>query len=173
MTMPVYLRALEPSDVERTHRWHNDQTLYGSLTQPFRFVSTHAEAAWLDRRTAYSANEMNLAICLVDSDDHVGNVYLRDIDWVARTAGLHIFIGEGEMRSRGYGGAAIRLLRDYAFRTLNLRKIHLRVLADNAAALKAYKRAGFVTEGVLREHVYKDGGYRDLVMMAVVSEGCT
>ena len=171
MSMPVYLRALEQSDLERTHRWHNDPKLYGSLTQPFRFVSTHAEATWLERRIAYSAEEVNLAICAVGTDEHVGNIYLRNIDWVARTAGLHIFIGDGEMRSRGYGGAAIRLLCDYAFGTLNLRKIHLRVLSDNEAALKAYERAGFISEGVLRAHVFKDGAYRDLVMMALVSGG--
>ena len=168
MTMPVYLRALERSDLERTHRWHNDPELYSSLAQPFRFVSAQAEAAWLEQRTGHSAREVNLAICVVDTDDHVGNVYLRDIDWVARTAELHIFIGEGEMRSKGYGGAAVRLLCDYAFRTLNLRKIHLRVLAGNLAARKVYERTGFVEEGTLRAHVYKDGSYQDLVMMGLV-----
>lgn len=104
----IYLRALEASDLEQCHKWHNDRDLYKMLVGPFRFVSKQAEQAWLDRKTAFSPDELNLAICVKGSDEHVGNIYLREIDWVARNAQLGIFIGSREERSKGYGKSSIR-----------------------------------------------------------------
>jgi hypothetical protein len=47
----VYLRALEPSDVDRTRMWHNDPRLYDTLVSPFRYVSQAAEGEWLHSKT--------------------------------------------------------------------------------------------------------------------------
>ena len=77
---PVVLRSLEPGDVERTHRWHNSPALYEFLASPFRYVSRATEEEWLARRGAYSTSEVNLAICVRDTGQHIGNIYLRDID---------------------------------------------------------------------------------------------
>lgn len=47
---PVYLRALEIEDLERTYKWHNDASLYKISGSPFRFISKSAEKAWLTRK---------------------------------------------------------------------------------------------------------------------------
>src|SRR6266511_1340668 len=114
-TQPVYLLALEFTDLERTLAWHNDRALYATLASPFRFVSRATEEEWLRQAQAASPQQINLAICLTAPEEHIGNIYLRDIDWVARRAELHIFIGDPRQRGKGYGRAAVRLLIDYAF----------------------------------------------------------
>jgi len=167
MSESVYLRALETSDLERCHTWHNDKSIYETLVDPFRFVSKGAEQAWIDRRTAFSANEINLAICLKESDVHVGNIYLRQIDWISRNAQLGIFIADGEDRSKGYGKSAIRQLLSHAFNDLGLNKIYFDVLADNHAALRVYEKCGFVVEGRLKNHVFKQGKWKDLIVMGL------
>ena len=105
---PVYLRSLEMEDLARIHRWHNDPDLYGSLVPPHRFVSTAAVEQWLRQRIAYSTDEVALAICLSANSEHIGNIYLRRINWVARHAVLNMFIGDPAHQSKGYGQAAIR-----------------------------------------------------------------
>ena len=163
----VYLRALEPSDLDRTWKWHNDQELYATLVRPFRYVSRAAEEEWIRRKAAYSQTEIQLAICLKQGDQHIGNISLTDIDWVARHAGVGIFLGEAKYQSKGYGQQAMRLLLRHAFHDLGLHHVYLVVLDDNARAIRLYEKCGFVVEGRLRQHAYKRGQFRDLIFMGI------
>jgi len=163
----VYLRALDPSDLDRTHKWHNDAPLYEMLVSPFRHVSRAAEDEWIRRKAAYSQTEIQLAICLKEGDQHIGNIQLTDIDWVARHALVGIFIGEAQHWSKGYGRQAMRLLLRHAFHDLGLRRVYLTVLDDNLRAIRAYEKCGFVVEGRLRQHAYKRGQFRDLIFMGI------
>ena len=166
----VFLRPLEETDLERTHHWHNDAGLYATLCDSFRPVSKTAELEWLRDKTKYSLKEINLAICLLPKGEHIGNIYLREINWIARRAVLHIFIGNFTGRLKGFGQQAIRKLLSHAFCELNLNRIFLEVLADNTSAIKTFEKCGFKTEGRLRSHAFKDGGYKDILVMGLCSE---
>jgi len=48
----VFLRALEESDLERTHRWHNDPELYHALVDGCCFASEQAERDWVAKRVS-------------------------------------------------------------------------------------------------------------------------
>lgn len=168
-TVQTRLRALEPADLDRLHAWHNDPDLYASLGGVFRFVSRSVEEEWLRRRSAASDTEINLAICLRRTGEHIGNLYLRDIDWVHRHGRIEMFIGPRRYRGRGFGTDALRQFVRYVFETLGLHRLYLFVLADHRAAIRAYEKCGFVTEGRLRAHVYKSGAYRDMLVMGLVA----
>jgi RimJ/RimL family protein N-acetyltransferase len=58
----------------------------------------------------------------------------------------------------------------YAFETLNLNKVWLHVLTSNERGIRAYERVGFRREGVLRQHLYREGRYQDLLSMAILRE---
>jgi RimJ/RimL family protein N-acetyltransferase len=163
----VFLRSLEEADLERTHLWHNDPELYSSLINPFRFVSKTAELEWLRRKAGYSGSEVNCAICLRTNGEHIGNISLAEIDWVSRKAELGIFIGSSAHHGKGYGKEAVRQLLSYAFFDLNLNRVSLEVLADNAAAIKSYEKCGFTVEGRLKGHVFKKGAYKDVLLMGI------
>jgi len=165
----VYLRALEISDLERVLAWHNDSSLYERLGGNFRWISRTAEEEWVRRRTIYSTSEVNLAICLSDTHEHIGNVYLREIDWVARHAEFHIFIATQLHRGRGYGESVIRQVLNHAFDDLGLRRIFLFVLASNEPAIRLYRKCGFKDEGLLRQHVFKNGRFEDVLVMGILS----
>jgi diamine N-acetyltransferase len=163
----VYLRALESEDLDRTHKWHNDPELYQTLVGPFRYVSRASEEEWLNSMQKYSCRQVNLAICLTSGEEHIGNVYLRDIDWISRHGELHTFIADSAHQSKGYGQAAIRLLITYAFEQLGLLRLYLFVLDENKRAIRAYEKCGFVAEGKLRRHAFKGGKYSDVVVMGI------
>jgi diamine N-acetyltransferase len=162
----VYLRALTTGDLDRVARWHNDPDLYATLAGHFRYISPETEAAWLRQRIE-AQNEINLAVCLSESSEHIGNIYLRNIDWVDRNAELHVFIAECGNRGRGYGSAAIDLIARHAFEDLDLMRIYLYVLASNSAAIATYEKCGFAVEGRLRKHVFKKRTYEDLLVMGL------
>lgn len=167
MTEGIYLRILEPSDLERVYQWHNDQALYRTLMGTHHFVSRGTVETWLHQKSTFSNSEVNLAICLKEKDTHIGNIYLRDIDWTSRHGLLHLFIGEPSQRGKGYGQQAVNLLLEYAFITMGLKRIYLYVFEENQAALAIYKKAGFKIEGTLRQHVFKEGRYADILIMGL------
>jgi len=166
----IFLRALELDDLDRLHQWHNDPDLYNTLIGTFRCISRDAEEEWLRKRQSFSPNEINLAICLVSDSQHIGNIYLRNIDWISRHAELHVFIGDKQNRSQGFGQEAVRQIIIYAFNELGLHRLHLLVLAENLPAIHIYEKCGFHVEGRLRSHVYKAGEFKDVLFMGVSTE---
>ena len=81
-----------------------------------------------------------------------------------------IGIGDKAYWGRGYGRDALRTLLDYAFRLRNFRRVHLTVNSTNERAMRAYRACGFVEEGRLRQHVWSDGCYIDLVHMGLLRD---
>jgi RimJ/RimL family protein N-acetyltransferase len=161
----IYLRALELDDLDRTHRWHNDPALYGTIVGAFRYVSRAAEREWLERKQAFSDQEINLAICLAADSSHIGNVYLRSIDWIARHAEVAgLFIGEPDCRSKGYATAALRRLIQHAFQDLGLLRLYAFVLEENHAIRRVLEKCDFVVEGRLHQHAFKNGVFKDVLL---------
>ena len=81
-----------------------------------------------------------------------------------------IFIGETDCLGMGYGTEAAELMTEYAFEYLGLHKLMLRVYAENERAIKSYEKAGFVKEAYLKDDVFVQGKYRDIVLMAILNE---
>jgi RimJ/RimL family protein N-acetyltransferase len=83
---------------------------------------------------------------------------------------LGIVIGEKNQWGKGYGQDAIRTLLTFVFGEMNLNRIYLRVYADHALAINAYRKCGFVEEGRLRQDVYSEGRYHDMLVMGILKQ---
>jgi len=77
-----------------------------------------------------------------------------------------------EVWGHGYAREAAELVLAYGFRHLNLHKITLGVYAEHAAAVALYQRAGFRIEGTLREHLFRDGAFRDKLVTGILRSEC-
>jgi RimJ/RimL family protein N-acetyltransferase len=99
----------------------------------------------------------------------VGECGLHSIEHYQQRAEVGISLGK-EYWGRGYGQDAVRTLLGYAFRTLNLEKISLHVIAGDERAVGAYRKAGFVEEGRLRSHLWYDGTRQDELVMSVLRD---
>lgn len=98
----------------------------------------------------------------------VGSVYLRDIDYANSCAEFGIFIGDKKALGKGIGTETAKLILDFAHNQLGLHRIFLRLLADNTAAYKSYRKAGFVMEGIFRDMKKIDGKYMDVMFMSSI-----
>jgi ribosomal protein S18 acetylase RimI-like enzyme len=70
-----------------------------------------------------------------------------------------------DARGAGIGLALVETAADVA-RSRGARKLTLRVLATNTPARRLYDRAGYRTEGTLREEFLIDNNYVDDILMA-------
>ncbi len=156
MRAAVYLRPLVDADAgERYLAWMNDPVTTQFLESRFTQWTRENLLEYV-RRDARSDTVSSLAICLAESDRHVGNIRLSSIDRYHGHAALGLIIGETDCRARGIGTSAIRLACAYAFDTLGLRRITAGCYASNKASLRAFEKAGFAIEGRLRRR-WRDG----------------
>lgn len=70
---------------------------------------------------------------------------------------------------KGIMSAAVRLISEYGFRELGLRRITAHVFHFNAASARVLEKAGYHLEGRLKQHYYKDGKIFDGLLYARVS----
>jgi len=98
----------------------------------------------------------------------IGTVRLHSFVAADRRASFAIGILDPGLLGQGLGTEATRLVLAHAFGGLKLHRVALRVLADNARAIRSYEKSGFVREGIERESARVGDRWVDDVMMGVV-----
>ena len=68
--------------------------------------------------------------------------------------------------SRGLGSEACKLLLQVAFERLGLHKVYLYVSDLNPRAKRAFEKAGFEQEGLLRDEFFLEGDFHDVYRLA-------
>jgi RimJ/RimL family protein N-acetyltransferase len=162
----LYFRPLEREDAPRLAAFVNHPDVRRNLLI-HRPMNTAQEVAFVDTLTA-SQRDVLLAIVLRDGDRMIGTIGLHDMDFRSRRATFGMVIGETSEWRKGYGSEATRMALDYGFGTLNLNRVQLEVLEHNVAGIRAYEKAGFRREGVMRQHHYVDGAYVDTLVMGIL-----
>lgn len=161
----VRLRAFEQGDVDANHAFINDYETVRGMMSGIPFPSSYAdERRWLEQQTSYSRGEYQFAVEDFEGD-LVGRCGVIRLDWKNRLAELAIMIGT-PYRGRGYGKEAMRLLCDFCHREMNLHKLKVTVFAFNEPAIRCYEGCGFEREGLLKDELWRDGQYQDVVILS-------
>lgn len=168
--MKVYLRALEMSDLDTLVKWRNDPEITSPLGGNTFYVSKSREEQWLKDALLNDNSNIRLAICIKESNIHIGNVNLTSVNWINRSAEYSIMIGDKNQWGEGYAHEASVLILRHAFYEMNLNRVFLTVREDNQRAIRLYNKIGFVREGVLRESVYKNGKYVNMIIMSLLKD---
>ncbi len=99
----------------------------------------------------------------------LGEVWLDGVDTHDARARLAVESYDPTRLGMGLGREVVRLVLRYAFGTLGLYRVSLRVLAYNERAIRCYLACGFVVEGREREAALVGGERHDDVMMGVLA----
>lgn len=111
--------------------------------------------------------EFYLAVARPDDDCVIG--FARIAFAGVRAGKLGYAIAADEW-GRGYATDAVRTLTDFAFRVLQLHRVSAAIGPENAASITLVERLGFTREGVLRDHVFTNGSWRDSVLYSVLED---
>lgn len=172
----VILRAIEREDLPLLLAYNNSLDVElaggGDPPMPQSLAQLQAEYEENANKGGRSSPENGGVQFAIEADGKfIGQCALFDFQPTHRVCELGIAIGDKDYWGRGYGREAVSLLVDYAFRYHNLHRVMLRVHGRNERAIKAYIACGFVEEGRLREHVWSNGRYDDLVLMGILNKG--
>lgn len=159
------LRPLREEDQECTLAWRNDPELIDQVLGYRMPVTQVMERTWFTSALQDDHQRAFFGIEPAKKNLLVGLAYLSRIAWIDRTCWLSIVIGDPAWRGKGLGRSAVKLLMDYAFATLGMRKISLEVLASNEGAVALYLSLGFTVEGRLSQQVLRQGKLQDVLMM--------
>lgn len=167
--MSYYLRELCRNDIEIINSWRNNRKVVDDLGSCFRYVDNEVDIGWFGNYISNRSNAVRLAICDKNASCIVGAAYLLGIDWVNRSSEFAIWIGETSHQGKGAGQFAVKEMLNHAFKDLNLNRIYLTVIVTNQRAINLYKKNGFVEEGRLRDVVFKNGVYTDMLQMSILA----
>ena len=166
----LVLRALEESDADGEYPgWLNDEEVSRGNAH-HRHPYTRESALDYIRRSRASIEELVLAMALKDSGRHIGNITLKRIDPVYRSAEFAILLGARDSSGQGYSKEAGRLLCDHGFFTLNLRRIHCGTFESNVPMQKLAEHLGMHLEGRRRQAAFKDGRWLDVLEYGVLCD---
>jgi diamine N-acetyltransferase len=166
----IYLRALEPEDLEFIYKIENDESIWNvSNTQtPYsRFlIKQYLENAHQD---IYEAKQLRLTICLNDTNEAIGLIDLFDFDPANNRAGIGIIIHKKNNRESGIGSEALRLLISYSFAHLQLNQLYANIGTENEISIGLFTKFGFELIGIKKQWNKVNNKYLDEALYQLIN----
>ncbi len=169
----VYLRTLQPEDLDYLSEWAEDpliERLVGS-----EFLSTY--------RTVYDKDSAFYEAVLTDTsqvvlvveanrgwDTPIGLARLFNIHLIEGYCFLEVMLTDKRAIRRGFGVEAGKLISYYGVDVLGLRRIEAKVYEYNFLSANSLRRNGFQQEGVLRKAGYQGDRYWDVLVFGILKD---
>lgn len=164
----ILLKPVEVEDLPLLMelRWDDSLTDY-LIHDP---ISMTHQKKWFD--AVYANGDVALSIFYKENGElvHIGLIGLYSFNWRHRRAVWKSLRILPEYQGKGIALDASRMLLNYGFNTLNLHKITSDSFEDNAAILKLLHKLGFQQEGVLVEHYFHQGQYKNALIHSILRD---
>lgn len=159
------LRPIEEKDLHTVLTWRNSDHIRKYMYND-HIITSEEHLAWFQR-----LQETNNTIYLVFEWNGIphGMVSFLDIDYKNKKCLWGFYLGIDNPK-KGLGYTMGRLGITYAFENLGMRKICGEVFAFNDRSIGFHKKLGFVQEGYLKSHVFKEGNYQDIILFSLFKE---
>jgi diamine N-acetyltransferase len=166
----IYLRALEPEDLEFIHDVENDESVWemsNTITPYSKFlIKQYLENSHKD---IYEVKQLRLVISDY-SQVAIGMIDLFDFDFKSKRAGIGILVkNEGE-RQKGHGKEALKLLIKYCFSHLGLHQLYCNISEENKVSLKLFIDQGFEKVGLKKDWNHVNGAYKNEYLFQLINK---
>lgn len=145
-------------------QWRNSDRVRLSM------FSTHVITEEEHRNWYYNLNHNTCRYLIFEYLQRpVGLVNFTEIDRNNNRCNWGFYLGETDVPS-GTGMLMGYLSMEYVFTILNIRKLCSQVLGNNETSIKYHNKLGFKEEGRLLKHVFHDGVYVDVILLALFKD---
>lgn len=166
----IYLRALEPEDLEFLFTIENDEKVW-EISETYAPYSKYILKQYLanSHKDIYEAKQLRLAIS--DYNNHLlGLIDLYDFNPKHKRAGVGIIIHDQANRNRGVGREALSLLIDYSFNFLNLHQLYANISQENKPSIHLFSNLGFERIGIKKDWHYASGKYHNQILYQKINQ---
>jgi len=168
----VVLRPPESRDAAVARRLGRDPAIFRCFGEP---TSAPWRELTVDEADAFMASLQPTSSevrWVIEADGaFIGSARLHSFDPAGPAAGFAVGILSAAHLGRGLGTEVARLVLDYAFTTIGLRHVTVRVLAFNERAIASYSACGFALQRREPRSVEIDGEWHDDLIMRVDAPG--
>ncbi|NCO63057.1 MAG: GNAT family N-acetyltransferase [Flavobacteriales bacterium] len=166
----IYLRALEPEDLEFIHTIENDESLWelsNTITPYSKFlIKQYLEHSHKD---IFEVRQLRLVISSY-LDEPLGMIDLFDFDFKNSRAGVGILVKESKNRQLGLGREALSLLINYSFTHLGLHQLYCNISENNEASIKLFTSQGFEKIGLKKDWNYMKGNFTNEYLFQLLNK---
>ena len=170
--MKINLRHIKQADMQSLMSWARTREEIIQWSGPWNFTLPldETQLAHFFMRDVLDDDLRRMQFLAVDADSGtpVGQIGFSRI-WL-RTSSAHLgpVIVAPAWRDRGIASQMVSYILDIGFRQMGLHRIELVVFDFNTAAIACYEKAGFRTEGLLRDIVRVGDAYWHWKAMSIL-----
>ncbi len=164
----LYMRELRMGDLDGPYvGWLNDPEVSAHNSHHL-FPYTRPQAEQYIKSVTGDTSNLVLAVIAKDTELHIGNISLQNIDRINNSAEYAIMIGDKNYWGKGVAKEASLLLLAHGFNALNLHRIYCGTSYANIAMQKLATALGMECEGRRKEAVFKNGAYLDVLEYGIL-----
>ncbi|MCA1033231.1 MULTISPECIES: GNAT family N-acetyltransferase [Bacillus] len=165
----LLLRLFQVSDAETVARLCDNYNLYKStLYLPYPYVVNDA-LSWMENHLNNFSSDRSYELAVTDRE--TGKLYgaiALSNNQNFRHGELAYWIGE-EYWGKGYATEAAEAVIRFAFEEKKYHKVFARYFQSNPASGRVMEKLGMKEEGILADHVRKEGRYESLVCYGLIN----
>ncbi|MBL4663546.1 MAG: GNAT family N-acetyltransferase, partial [Flavobacteriaceae bacterium] len=121
----IYLRALEPTDLDFLYKLENDETVWevSNTTSPY---SKYVLKQYLENalRDIYEVKQLRMVICTSENSRAIGFIDLFDFDPKHGRVGVGVIVFSEKDQQKGHAFQSLKLLMDYTFTHLGVHQLY-------------------------------------------------
>ena len=160
--MDVIIREAKASDQAVMEEFYKNEEVLKELWLP-----SNADD-WIPPFRQSLKGVQKFGFTILANDEIVGEITLEDPSICRSTYSVGFAVGR-RYWGRGICTEALKQIVRFGFDELKLHKIVGDNDSDNPASGRVFEKAGFKQEGVLKEHVFKDGRYIDRIHWGLIN----
>ena len=164
--MIVKMALLRESDLEMIMEWRMRPYITEYMnTDPE--LTLEGQKAWYDK-IKNGGKEFNW---IIQCDGvPVGLIRIMDIDRTNSRCSWGYYVAEKSYRSLKLALNLEWSLYDFVFDVLKLHKLCNETFAENQRVIKLHTICGSKVDGILRQHIYKNGVYHDISVGSIIAD---
>jgi len=158
------LRPINEEDLDMVLAWRNSDRVRLSM------FSTHVITEEEHRKWYFNLDYNTCRYLVFEYRQRpVGLVNFTKIDRCNNRCSWGFYLGETDVPP-GTGLLMGYLSMEYVFKSLNIRKLCSQVLGNNQRSIRYHHKLGFKEEGRLLKHVFHNGVYVDVIVLALFND---
>lgn len=164
----VCLAPLQSSDELAVCRWLNDPRVRRASGRPsWKACYSLEQVQDIIRDRLAQPSIQDLIVVDANGGQPLGLVEIAHLHPMRDSARISLIWGEAEDQEREVETLALAVT--YAFNSQGLHRLWTRVPSAQQATVDAFQQVGFKVEGVLREDHFCGGGWRDSLLLSLLS----
>ncbi len=158
------MRSLTEEDIPVWHRWFNDPRVTQYMDKG-QFPSTPEKQH--DFLNTLRCCKTTLQLGIEHQNKLIGIIGLHSITHLHQRADISILIGDPLSWGKNFATEAIEAIVSHAFCKLNLIKLTAGAVVENKGSVKAFKKNGFIEEGLFKKDLFVNGNHHDTIKLAL------